>query len=31
LFLKQKKPRVSGARGLYLLFLFFKDTQRQTP
>jgi len=26
---KTKKPRVLGARGLYLLFL--KDTERQTP
>jgi hypothetical protein len=25
------KPRASGACGLYLLFLFLKDTERQTP
>jgi hypothetical protein len=28
---EKTKPPASGARGLYLLFLFLKDTERQTP
>lgn len=28
---EKTKPRASGACGLYLLFLFLKDTERQTP
>jgi hypothetical protein len=28
---EKTKPPASGARGLYLLFLFLKDTEQQTP